>query len=46
MTLSSTTSRAAYAGNGSTSEFAVPFLFADNGHIDVTLRQAGGVETA
>jgi hypothetical protein len=46
MTLSSTTSRAAYAGNGSTTEFSVPFLFADNSHIAVTLRQAGGAELA
>jgi hypothetical protein len=46
MTLSSTASRAAYAGNGSNTAFAVPFLFADNGHIVATLRSADGVETA
>lgn len=46
MTLSSTTNRVAYAGNGSTVEFAVPFLFADNGHIVATLRGADGTEVA
>lgn len=45
MTVSSTTSKASYSGNGSTTAFSVPFYFLDNTHIKVVLRDAAGVET-
>ncbi|NDB70446.1 MAG: hypothetical protein EB015_21050, partial [Methylocystaceae bacterium] len=35
MTVSSTTSRADYTGNGSTTAFTVPFYFLDNTHVTV-----------
>jgi len=35
MTVSSTTSRADYTGNGSTTAFTVPFYFLDNSHVTV-----------
>ena len=37
MTVSSTTSRADYTGNGSTTAFTVPFYFLDNSHVTVYL---------
>lgn len=37
MTVSSTTSRADYTGNGSTTAFTVPFYFLDNTHVTVYL---------
>ncbi len=45
MTVSSTTARASYAGDGSTTVFAVPFYFLDAGDLTVILRDAAGVET-
>lgn len=44
MTVSSTTSRVSYAGNGSTLAFTVPFYFLDNTHLRVVLRNTAGVE--
>lgn len=37
MTVASTTSRADYTGNGSTTAFTVPFYFLDNSHVTVYL---------
>lgn len=46
MTVSSTTSRADYTGNGSTTAFTVPFYFLDNTHVTVYLTViATGVTT-
>ena len=45
MTLSTTTSKVSYAGDGSTTVFAVPFLFLANGDITAVLRDAAGAET-
>lgn len=45
MTLSTTTNRVSYAGDGSTVSFSIPFLFLVNSHIEATLRSAAGVET-
>lgn len=45
MTVSSTTARASYAGNGSTVAFSVPFYFLSNSHLKVTLRASDGTET-
>ena len=46
MTLSSTTARVAYAGNGATVTFPVPFRFLENDHVEAVLRDAVGDETA
>lgn len=45
MTVSTTTSKVSYAGNGSTVAFAVNFYFLQNTDLKVTLRSALGVET-
>lgn len=45
MTVTSTTSSVQYAGNGSTTAFAVPFYFLEESHLLVVLRSAVGVET-
>lgn len=45
MTVSSTTARVSYSGNGSTTAFAVSFYFLANSHLKVILRSAAGVET-
>jgi hypothetical protein len=45
MTVSSTTTKASYSGNGSTTVFAVPFYFLQNADLLVILRSAAGVET-
>ena len=45
MTVSTTSSKVSYAGNGSTTAFAVSFYFLANADLKVTLRSAAGVET-
>ena len=45
MTLTSSTAKVSYAGNGSTTVFAVTFRFLANSDVDVILRNAAGVET-
>ena len=45
MTVSSSTARASYSGNGSTTLFAVPFYFLANSHLLVVLRSSSGAET-
>lgn len=45
MTVSSTISRTAYAGNGSTSSFAIPFMFMKDSDLEVVLRSSSGAET-
>lgn len=45
MTVSTTTSKVSYAGNGSTVAFAVNFYFLDNTHLKVVLRAADGSES-
>lgn len=45
MTVSSSTSRASYAGNGTTTVFAVPFYFLANSQLSVSLWSSAGVET-
>jgi hypothetical protein len=45
MTVSSSTARVSYSGNGVTVAFAVPFYFLSNSHLAVTLRSSTGVET-
>ncbi len=45
MTVSTTTSRVRYEGDGATSVFPVPFKFVDNAHVKVTLRDAASQET-
>lgn len=45
MTVSSSTARVSYSGNGSTQAFAVPFYFLSSSHLLVTLRSSTGVET-
>jgi hypothetical protein len=44
MTLSTTTNRIAYAGDGATAAFAVPYPFLANAHVQAILRAAGGAE--
>ncbi|MGE0255086.1 MAG: hypothetical protein AB7N54_13035 [Alphaproteobacteria bacterium] len=46
MTLSSTATRVAYAGDGATVTFPVPFRFLENEHVAAVLRDAGGGEAA
>lgn len=45
MTVSSTTTKVSYSGNGSTVAFAVSFYFLDNTHLKVVKRSALGIET-
>ena len=45
MTLSSTTSKATYNGDGSTTAFSVSFIFWDNGDLRVIHRDANAAET-
>ncbi len=45
MTLSTTTNKVVYDGNGSTTAFAIPFYFLANDDIDVILRDASDTET-
>lgn len=45
MTVSTTTARVSYAGNGSTVTFNVGFYFLADSHLKVTLRAADGTET-
>lgn len=45
MTVSSTTSKVSYSGNGSTTAFSVPFYFLATSHLLVVLRAADGTET-
>ena len=45
MTVSTTASRAEYAGNGVTTVFPVPFRFLENSHVYAVLVSATGVET-
>lgn len=45
MTVSSSTSKVTYAGDGSTVAFTVPFYFLNQTHLQVILRDAAGVET-
>jgi len=45
MTVSTTTSKVSYSGNGSTVAFAVNFYFLANSHLKVVLRAADGTET-
>ena len=46
MTLASELSIVSYAGDGSTTVFAVPFLFLETAHLTVTLASASGVASA
>lgn len=45
MTVSSTTAKIQYSGNGTTTSFAVPWYFLANGDLQVILRSSAGVET-
>lgn len=45
MTVSSTTARVAYSGNGTTTVFSVPFYFLANSQLAVSVYSAAGVET-
>lgn len=45
MTVSSTTNRVSYSGNGTTTVFAVPFYFLSNSHLSVVRRSSSGAET-
>lgn len=45
MTVSSTTTKVSYAGNGSTTAFSAPFYFILASDLKVTLRSATGTET-
>ncbi len=45
MTVSSTTARVAYSGNGATTAFAVPFYFLADSQLAVSLYSAAGVQT-
>jgi len=45
MTVSSTTTRVSYSGNGATVAFPVPFYFLASAHLLVVLRSSAGVET-
>jgi hypothetical protein len=45
MTVSSSTARVSYSGNGSTTEFAVGFYFLENSHLQVIIRSSTGAET-
>ena len=45
MTVSSSTAKVSYSGNGSTQAFAVPFYFLANSQLLVVLRSSTGAET-
>ena len=45
MTISTTTIKNSYSGNGSTSEFAYTFKISDEDHIQVIIRSSTGTET-
>ena len=45
MTVSSTTNKATYSGNGTTTAFTVPFYFLEAADLQVILRSSAGVET-
>ena len=45
MTVTSSTAKVSYAGNGSTTVFTVTFRFLVNSHVVATLRDANGAET-
>lgn len=45
MTIASQISKAAFAGNGSSRDFPVPFRFIGNADVEVILRDAAGTET-
>lgn len=45
MTVSTTTYRVSYSGNGSTTAFAVPYVFFGAGELRVIARDAAGIET-
>lgn len=45
MTVSSSTAKVSYSGNGATVAFAVPFYFLANSQLLVVLRSSSGVET-
>ncbi len=45
MTVSSSTAKVSYSGNGSTQAFAVPFYFLANSQLLVVLRSSAGIET-
>ena len=45
MTVSSTTNKATYSGNGTTTAFTVPFYFLAAADLQVILRSSAGVET-
>ena len=45
MTVASQTSRVSYSGDGTSTEFAVPFYFLEDSHLRVVLLSAAGVET-
>jgi hypothetical protein len=45
MTVSSSTAKVSYSGNGSTQAFAVPFYFLANSQLLVVLRSSTGIET-
>ena len=45
MTVSSTTNKASYSGNGTTTVFTVPFYFLAAADLQVILRSSAGVET-
>jgi hypothetical protein len=45
MTVTSTTSRKQYSGNGSTTDFPTTFRFTANNHLTVILTDASGVDT-
>lgn len=46
MTVSTSTSRVAYAGDSATVSFAIPFVFLEDAHITALLRDSAGSETA
>ncbi|MDJ0972603.1 MAG: phage tail fiber protein, partial [Kiloniellales bacterium] len=45
MTVSTTTSRVRYEGDGATRDFPIPFKFVENAHVRVTLRDVASRET-
>lgn len=45
MSFSTTAYTVQYNGNGSTTAFAVPFLFYENSHLKVTLTSSAGIDT-
>ena len=45
MTVSTTTSKVSYSGNGSTTAFSVGFYFLANSHLKVIVRASDGTET-